>query len=91
VSHNAANQVSMPVQFFTSNTGDPATCTFNGTYTQAGKMGNIAGNWSCTTGNTGAFTISQIDVTIHGWSGRFTGNDQFCTYNGNFGGIRDVQ
>lgn len=88
-SHPASNQVSIPVQFFTGN-GAAATCTFSGTYTQAGKMGNIAGNWSCTTGNAGPFTISQIDVTIHGWNGRFSGNDQFCTYNGNFGGVRDV-
>ena len=57
---------------------------------QAGKMGNVAGTWSCTTGNAGGFTISQIEVTINGWNGKFSGNDQFCTYNGNFGGIRDV-
>jgi hypothetical protein len=89
VTHTASNTVSIPVSFFVSG-GASATCTFNGTYTQAGKMGNIVGNWSCTTGNAGAFTISQIDVTIFGWNGKFTGNDQFCTYNGNFGGIRDV-
>lgn len=87
--HAASGQVSIPVQFFTAN-GTAATCTFSGTYGQAGKMGSIAGSWSCTTGNTGPFTISQIDVTIHGWTGRFSGNDQFCTYNGNFGGVRDV-
>jgi hypothetical protein len=89
VSHSSTNQVSMPVQFFTSN-GTSASCTFSGTYTQAGKQGNIAGSWNCTTGNAGAFTISQIAVTVHGWNGRFQGNDQFCTYNGYFGGVKDV-
>ena len=89
VSHNSANQISMPVQFFTGN-GQAATCTFTGTYGQNGKQGNVVGTWSCTTGNAGAFNITQIDVTIHGWTGRFSGNDQFCTYNGNFGGVRDV-
>jgi hypothetical protein len=88
-SHTASNQVSIPVTFFTSNSATQ-TCTFNGIYTQAGKMGNVTGNWSCTTGNAGPFTISQIDVTIRGWTGRFSGNDQFCTYSGNFGGVRDV-
>jgi hypothetical protein len=89
VTHNAANQITMPVQFFTGN-GQGATCTFSGNYTQAGKMGTITGTWNCTTGNAGAFSITQIDVTLHGWSGRFSGNDQFCTYNGNFGGVRDI-
>jgi hypothetical protein len=88
-SHSSANQVSIPVQFFAGN-GQAATCTFNGAYTQAGKMGNVAGNWSCTTGNAGSFTISQIDVTQTGWSGRFNGNDQFCGYSGFFGGVKDI-
>lgn len=89
VTHTASNSISIPVRFFTGG-GSAATCTFNGTYSQNGKMGTIGGSWSCTTGNTGAFNITQIDVTIHGWTGRFSGNDQFCTYNGNFGGVRDV-
>jgi hypothetical protein len=86
---SGSGQVSIPVQFFAGN-GAAATCTFNGTYTQAGKMGNVAGTWNCTTGNTGNFTISQIEVAITGWSGRFNGNDQFCTYTGVFGGTKDV-
>jgi hypothetical protein len=89
VTHTTAGQVSIPVQFFVTG-GASATCTFSGTYGQAGKMGSISGSWSCTTGNAGAFTISQIALTQQGWNGRFAGNDQFCTYNGNFGGIRDV-
>ena len=88
-SHSAAHQVSLPVVFVTSN-GVQATCTFNGAYTQAGKMGNVSGSWSCTTGNAGTFTISQIDVTQTGWSGRFNGQDQFCSYSGYFGGVRDI-
>jgi hypothetical protein len=89
MTHSASNAVSMPVQFFTAN-GQPASCTFNGTYSQAGKLGSIAGNWSCTTGNTGAYTITEIDTSRTGWSGKFNGNDQFCSYSGNFGGVRDV-
>jgi hypothetical protein len=89
VTHSAANQVSMTVEFFTGN-GTASTCTFNGNYTQAGKMGNVAGSWSCSTGNTGNFSVSQVDVAITGWTGRFAGNDQFCTYNGYFGGVRDI-
>jgi hypothetical protein len=90
VTHSTAGQVSMVVDFFTGGTGAPAKCTFTGAYTQAGKLGNVAGNWSCTTGNTGTFTVSQIASSITGWSGRFNGNDQFCTYSGYLGGTRDI-
>jgi len=90
VTQTSGNQVSMPVVFFTGN-GQAATCTFSGVYTQNGKLGTINGTWSCTTGNAGAFTITQIIMSLHGWSGRFSGNDQFCQYNGNFGGVRDVR
>jgi hypothetical protein len=88
---HSGNQVSLPVTFFAGN-GTPQTCTFTGTYGQSGKLGNVTGNWSCNPApNTGTFTISQIDVAQTGWSGRFSGRDQFCTYNGFFGGTRDVR
>lgn len=86
---HSGTQVTLPVQFFAGN-GTAQSCTFTGTYSQSGKLGNVAGNWNCTTGNTGTFTISQIVVAQTGWSGRFNGQDQFCTYNGYFGGTKDV-
>jgi hypothetical protein len=89
VTHAASNAISLRVDFFAGN-GAPANCTFNGTYSQNGKLGNVAGNWSCSTTNAGAFTISEITSSITGWSGRFSGNDQSCRYTGYFGGTRDV-
>jgi hypothetical protein len=32
----------------------------------------------------------MVDASQNGLNARFTGSDQFCTYNGFFGGIRDV-
>jgi hypothetical protein len=95
VAHNTSNQLmSIQVRFFTGAAGTSSQCTFGGTYSQAGKMGSLSGNWNCTfgtqPGNAGTFTISEIDMTPRGFNGRFTGSDQYCQYSGNFGGVRDV-
>jgi hypothetical protein len=81
-------QVAMTVDFITS--GAEAQCTFSGPFTQTGHLGSIAGNWTCTTGNTGTFTVTNVASSVNGFNGRFTGRDQFCTYDGFFGGPRDV-
>jgi hypothetical protein len=70
-------------------------CVFSGSYTQSGKLGAIPnGNWSCTvngqSANTGTFAMTQIEANTNGISARFHGTDQFCTYDGFFGGIVDV-
>jgi hypothetical protein len=88
------NSISMTVTFF-NNAGQSSTCIFNGTYSPMGRLGNIAGTYSCTVGgsaaNAGSFAIANIDATQTGFSGRFTGNDQFCSsHTGYFGGVRDV-
>lgn len=92
ISHSGSN-VSARVNFFNS-AGVASVCTFSGGYTQSGRMGNVSGSFNCTFGNTpgnvGTFTISQIDASVNGFNGVFNGTDQFCSYNGYFGGIRDV-
>lgn len=80
---------------FVSNTGVTSFCNMNGTMSQSGKLGAVSGaTWSCTfgstAGNQGTFNLSAIDVTNNGMSSTFTGQDQFCTYTGRFGGLRDV-
>ena len=90
---HSGGQASMNVRFV-SGGGQDSQCTFSGPYTQAGKLGSITGNWSCTvagaSSNAGAFTLSSIQADTNGFTGRFHGNDQFCTYDGQFGGVRDV-
>jgi hypothetical protein len=84
----------MTVNFNTSS-GAASVCTFNGSYTQAGKLGNFAGTWSCTVGsspfNNGTFTLSELQSTVRGFNGKFVAQDQLCHYDGNFGVVRDVQ
>jgi hypothetical protein len=88
------NAVQMVVSFF-NNAGISSTCTFNGTYSPMGRLGNMSGSYGCTVGgspaNSGNFTIANIEASQNGFSGRFSGSDNFCSsHNGFFGGVRDV-
>jgi hypothetical protein len=70
-------------------------CTFNGTLSIQGRVGNVSnGTWNCAVGgspsNAGNFTLDMVDANQNGFNSRFTGSDQFCTYNGFFGGVKDV-
>lgn len=82
-------QVTMTVIYFTGPTTQ-AQWTFTGVYTGSGKLGTITGTFTATTGNAGSFTLSAINASPSGFSGLFSGSDQYCTYNGYFGGTRDV-
>lgn len=80
---------------FSSGSGN-ASCTFAGPYQQEGRLGSIInGDWSCQIPNVsnpprGTFSFTQIEATMNGVSGRFTGSDQNCDYNGFVGGYKDV-
>ena len=86
--------LSMTVNFNNA-AGTGSTCTFTGTYTPQGRLGAASGNFSCTfgtsPGNSGTFSLSNIDASITGFSSSFSGHDQFCSYSGQFGGVKDVQ
>lgn len=90
---HSGSQVNARVNFFNSS-GTASVCNFSGTYGQTGRLGNVTGSFSCTFGSTpgnqGTFTVSQIDAGVNGFNGSFQGSDQFCNYNGFFGGVRDV-
>jgi hypothetical protein len=79
----------MTVIYFTGPTTQ-AQWTFTGVYAGSGKLGTITGTFTATTGNAGSFTLSAINASPSGFSGLFSGSDQYCTYNGYFGGTRDV-
>jgi hypothetical protein len=90
----SGSTVAMTVTFNNSS-GVSSTCTFNGTYTPQGRLGSISGNFSCnfgtTPGNAGTFTLNAVDAGAYGFSSSFSGHDQFCTYAGQFGGVKDIQ
>jgi hypothetical protein len=81
---------------FANSIGQPGVCTFTGGYAQEGKLGKVTGGtFSCTiTGVSnppvGTFTLTQIEANTNGLTARFNGADQNCTYDGFFGGVRDV-
>lgn len=86
--------VSMLVQF-TSTNGAASQCTFAGTLTTQGRVAQIAnGTWNCTfggsPGNVGTFVMDMVDASTNGFNAKFTGSDQFCSYNGFFGGVKDI-
>ena len=74
----------------TATTAD-ATCTYNGTYVQTGKLGQVTGNYSCNNGVQGAFDLAEMLPTISGFTGRVSGQNQFCQFSGSFGGFRRSQ
>jgi len=92
--HNNTS-VSMFTDFITAN-GQTARCNYGGNYSQAGSLGAITGgSFNCTIGTTnnalvGNFTVTEIRTSRNGFAGIFSGNDQFCSYTGYFGGIKDV-
>ena len=67
------------------------SCNYSGSYTQDGHLGTISGNFSCTNGDNGTFTASEIEVSRSGIAGQFTGQSQACTkLQGQFGGVRTL-
>jgi hypothetical protein len=80
---------------FTNAVGQDGVCTFTGNYTQEGRLGRSAGTYSCqiagaSNAPVGNFTMTDIEVSMNGITSRFTGTSQNCTWNGFFGGIKDV-
>jgi hypothetical protein len=69
-------------------TTSAAVCTFGGTYSQTGKLGQVNGNYSCTSGVQGAFSLVEMTPTISGFTGRIVGQNQSCDFAGSLGGIR---
>ena len=65
-----------------------STCTFNGTYSQRGRLGNVSGGtYSCADGTAGTFTMGTLEWTTFGMSGAANGQNQFCQFSAYFGGI----
>jgi hypothetical protein len=78
--------------FTMTTAGGGVSCTYGGTFVQAGRFGNVnSGNYSCTDGTAGTFNFFEMYVNISGFSGR--GNIQNlqngqCTATTHLGGMR---
>jgi hypothetical protein len=65
-----------------------AVCTFAGSYSQLGHMGDVIGSFSCSNGNAGGFHMFEMERNPQVISGRFTATSTLgCQSSGHFGGI----
>ncbi len=67
------------------------SCTFNGTYVQAGKLGKVDGSYTCVDGTVGTFSLIEMIPTISGFTARASGQNQVCQWSGFMGGIHRAQ
>ena len=70
--------------------GSGGFCTYNGTFTQAGQLGQIDGSYSCNSGDFGSFTIFEMQVNISGVTARLVADSSAtgCHVSGRLGGMR---
>jgi hypothetical protein len=68
--------------------GTTTGCTFTGPYVQEGRMGSVAGTFSCNGGATGTFTAIEIEASISGIGMRLGSKSSVCEFNGRLGGVR---
>lgn len=73
------------------------SCVYNGSMTGQGRVATLSGGtWQCVSNgaslNRGSFSLTAIDAQANQFSANFVASDQYnsCTYNGRFGGMRDV-
>ena len=69
---------------------DRSTCTYTGTYTQAGRIGAMgSGSYTCTDGDEGAMTFFELTRRPGMISGRFQGHSihDACDYVGRLTGL----
>jgi hypothetical protein len=64
------------------------TCTYSGTYSQAGRMGRVEGTVDCGNGEIGPFTLSEVVASRIGIGGVGTVQYRECRWTGRFGGVR---
>lgn len=63
------------------------TCSYSGTYSQTGKLGEVDGNYGCSDGTAGSFSAYEMTPTISGFTARVSGANQYCRWSGTFGGV----
>ncbi|HUH91606.1 MAG TPA: hypothetical protein VL742_00480 [Casimicrobiaceae bacterium] len=83
---NVSQNSSAIVMAAVSNSG---SCSYSGTLTQYGQMGDVVGTFACTNGANGSFHIFEFQVTDYSIIGRFTAASAStgCQASGWFGGL----
>jgi hypothetical protein len=66
-----------------------SSCTYTGSYKQAGRFGYSSGLYTCTGGVFGFYSVNEIEANAQGFLGRFSSDDNFCnSISGRFAAIR---
>ena len=73
-----------------SGTFGNGVCTYSGTFSQAGQMGQIDGSFSCNSGDFGSFSIYEMQVNTSGVTARLSSvsTPLGCRVSGWLGGMR---
>jgi hypothetical protein len=66
----------------------PLTCTYSGTFAQQGRMGEVTGNFSCSDGTSGPFSLVEIEASAHGILARLFTTVRGCSVHGHLAGVR---
>ena len=64
------------------------SCNYSGTQFPNGQLSNITGTYSCADGRSGSFSMLDVDVTMAGFTSRFSGNRIQEPFFGRMGGAR---
>jgi hypothetical protein len=88
--HPPSNQVTITAAL--NNGAQSYTCTYQGTYGQAGRFGLLTnGTYTCTNGDSGTFTSHEIELASQGGIlGRYNAQSltRGCQSTGGFGGLK---
>ena len=79
------NHTGGTITMATQTTG--SSCNFVASYSQAGHMGTMQGSYSCSNGVNGSFTAFEMEKSPSGMTGRVQGQNNFCQFDGHFGGL----
>jgi len=84
---HSSEQLSIALQ-----TSDAGSCLISGTYVQHGRVGQLDGEYSCSSGEQGTLLGYQIEANRAGftmeWGGQFTYQGVTCNVSGRTAGVR---
>lgn len=90
INHAANNVVTIGTQTATQSTS--RACTYLGSYSQAGHMGTVRGNYACSNGTNnganGSFVAFEMEKTQSSFSARLVGQSNSCQFSGHFAGVQ---
>ena len=86
VDQNGAN-----FQMGLENSEGRGSCSYTGTYSQAGRLGSVTGSFICTGNVSGTFTASEVEGDATGFLSRLEERSTACNFSGRVGGVRATQ